>query len=259
MALIIGGHPRSGTSILRRICRDHPDMFVTGEFWCFNRINVPFKEHIGGLRSRWYDAGFIRERRQTRIVNAAQSGLFMARYILHMRSYRDVPIGVAQVEAVLHRLLPGRRIVGDKYPPYVFRLDTLCREPGLSRIIIYRDGRDVVSSRLAQRRRKHARQDPDEEKEDISAAKIAERWVAAIEKMQEHANELFSIRYEDFVTQPRREMDRLAQYLEVSPEGFRIKGIHARSIGKHRQGLRDEELAEVMEIAGPTLSRLGYL
>jgi hypothetical protein len=147
-------------------------MFVTGEFWCFNRINVPYKEHVGGLRSRWYDAGFIRVRRQARIVNAAQSGLFMVRYRLHMLAYRSRPIGVADVEAVLHRLRPGRRIVGDKYPPYVFHLDELCREPRLSRVIIYRDGRDVVSSRLAQRRRRRTRDRDEDEGEGPSTRKI---------------------------------------------------------------------------------------
>jgi hypothetical protein len=83
--------------------------------------------------------------------------------------------------------------------------------------------------------------------------------VAAIEKMEEHADEVFSLRYEDLVTQPRQELDRLARYLDVRSEGFRTRGIHPRSIGKHSRGLTEAELATVMGVAGPTLSRLGYL
>ncbi|HWP93464.1 MAG TPA: hypothetical protein VNN20_14825 [Thermodesulfobacteriota bacterium] len=45
----------------------------------------------------------------------------------------------------------------------------------------------------------------------------------------------------------------------VDPAGFSTKMVQNTSIGRYKRELTDEELATVMEIAGPTMKRLGYI
>jgi hypothetical protein len=48
------------------------------------------------------------------------------------------------------------------------------------------------------------------------------------------------------------------RYLAVEPQGFPGKRARDTSIGKYQSGLSAEELATVLDIAGPTMARLGY-
>jgi hypothetical protein len=89
--------------------------------------------------------------------------------------------------------------------------------------------------------------------------KVAQAWVLAIQAMEKHRQKVYSIRYEDLVREPRRTLNALAHWLDVDPAGFRDSLVRDTSVGKYRTGLTASELAEVNEIAGPTLARLNYL
>jgi hypothetical protein len=185
------------------------------------------------------------------------SAWFVANYTLRLLPYATRPIGVAEIDRVLHQLFPHARLVGDKTPHYVFTLDVLAREPDLKRIIIYRDGRDVTSSMLRKLRGRW-RDLPMAQKLD-TPGKVAQAWVLAIQAMEKHRQKVYSIRYEDLVREPRRTLNALAHWLDVDPAGFRDSLVRDTSVGKYRTGLTASELAEVNEIAGPTLARLNYL
>jgi hypothetical protein len=141
----------------------------------------------------------------------------------------------------------------------VFLLDRVAGNPGLSCLIIYRDCRDVVSSML-ERVRTVWRQRSWSQGVD-NAEKVATRWVRSIELMERYQEQICTVCYEDLVSRPRTELERVAQWLAVDPAGFaeaRIRSVATASVGKYRTGLTQEELATVMRIAGPTMARLGY-
>jgi LPS sulfotransferase NodH len=255
MAFIIGGHPRSGTTLLFQLFRDHPQIGITGEFHCFSRIGERMPSYAAGLRWKWYERPLLRNiSRHAPWKTRLRSGTFLFRYLLFLSLRTGVrAVDLADVEAVLQHTL-RKSVVGDKYPRYVFRLDMLCALPDLKRVMIYRDGRDVVSSYL-----KKDRAESKGLRELKTARQTAERWVESVEATERHRSELFVIRYEDFVRDPAPILGSLAGYLGVDPAGFRTEKIHDRSIGKHEAGLTTEELRDILAIAGGTLTRLGYL
>jgi hypothetical protein len=258
MAFIIGGHPRSGTTMLFRLCRDHPQIGITGEFKCFRKLETRFPTYVTGLEKKWREKSFIgRLDRYPPWPYRVRSGWFLARFwlLMRLRIWRR-PVRVADVEAVL-RTLTGKAVVGDKYPRYVFWLKRLSSFPDLKRIMIARDGRDVVSSFLRKVRTRW-RNLPVARSEN-TARRIAERWVEAEENIERYRNSLFVVRYEEFVRDPIPALRGMAEYLGVDPAGFRRTDIRSDSVGNFRSGLTPDEMRDVMEIAGATLDRLGYL
>ena len=258
MLLIIGGHQRSGTTLLRRLCDQHPDMRITMEFGSFVPIDSPYTEDSRRMFRRWqqmqnrpFDSSYAKKS-WIRLRNL----VFVTRYLSKMRGYWKDNIGLPAIEAALGGIFPESHVVGDKYPDYVYLLDKLKKIDGLRRLIIYRDCRDVTSSTLRMARTKW--RNAEFSKAMDTAEKVAKRWVQAIELMEKHADGLWIMRYEKLVEYPRRELKALSNWLGVDPSGFRTRLIRDTSIGKYRSGLTDEELATVMEIAGPTMARLGY-
>jgi hypothetical protein len=58
MALIISGHPRSGTTLLQQLCDDHPALGVTNELGNFTHLDrsyLAYARHLltagGGCRA----------------------------------------------------------------------------------------------------------------------------------------------------------------------------------------------------------------
>ena len=88
--------------------------------------------------------------------------------------------------------------------------------------------------------------------------KITSRWVYGIEQMLSHEGRIHIVRYEDLVSDPRRVLTGVGEWLGVDPAAFPTLDARPTSIGKHRDGLSDAELTVVNRIAGPTLERLGY-
>ena len=263
MLLIIGGHQRSGTSLLQQVCNSHLNIRVTFEFGNFLALRRPYKVYRTQILRRWWNIGnkWPLDSPYARIPPGIRfwNFIFVMRYIFlvngerRRRNRSRVDAGI--IEAALRRMCPEAHIVGDKWPFYVFRLDKLAEVESLLRVIIYRDCRDVVHSTLKQARTEW--KGPWVEKMN-TAEKAARRWVEAIEIMERHADKLYIIRYEDLVRQPEAELAALGEWLGVDPAGFSAHTIRDTSIGKYKNGLTDEELTTIMEIAGPTMARLGY-
>lgn len=258
MALVIAGHARSGTTLLAQLCNQHPEIRVTMEFQNFRALNVGYVGHVRGLRMNWYYRGYLgRTSRLVPLREKLPSAWFLGGYLLRLLPHAGGPIGVREVENVLHALLPGAPVVGDKFPRYIFQLDDLAREPGLQVLVIYRDARDVVSSTLKQVRT--VWRDRPIWKDLHTAGQVARDWVLAIQAMERHRKQIYCIRYEDLVHNPIKELTGLGKWLGVDPNGFATLGVRANSIGKYRSGLSAEEQEEVLENAGPTLKAMGYL
>jgi hypothetical protein len=251
---------RSGTTLLRRLCDGHPDMTVTNEFGSFFNLHGAYTVYGWRLLWRWgqvqnkwaYDSAYVHKGGR-RWRNLA----FTLSYLRQLAVGRPQPVTVTAVAAALQRLFPTARLVGDKLPQYMPLLETLANQDGLSCIVIYRDCRDVTSSFLIKVRTTW-RKRPWVAEVD-TAEKIARRWVAYIELMERHAGQVYTIRYETLVQQPQQELSQLATWLGVNPAGFALQGIRDSSIGNYQKNLTQPELADLLAVAGPTLTRLGYL
>lgn len=257
--LIIGGMPRSGTTLLRRLCDGHPRMRVTYELGNYGFIGDPFPVYMARAANRVLEVngrsrfmGKNGRRRTNYMSNVRDVGTHLVR--LAMGGSARVTLHALVEEA--RKRNPEARIVGDKTPQYIFVMDRLVALPGLLRVVIYRDCRDVTSSYLHMARTKWRRRRWIHETD--TAEKIARRWVHAIEIMESHAEHLFVIRYEDLVRGPRSELERLAEWLGVEPSGFDATMVSDSSVGQYRQGLRAQEMEEVLDVAGPTMARLNY-
>lgn len=259
MALIIGGHPRSGTTLLQQLCSGHPEMAVTYEHGSFLALGMPFPVYRRQMLQRLWRT------KHTSVLVADESSLparldslrFGWRFIRKIGICRGRRVELPDVEAVLLQLYPRARIVGDKNPRYVFILDRLARVEGLSRVIIYRDCRDVVISTL-QRVRGDWRQRPWTRRFN-TVEKVALSWVEAIASMERNRDRVHLIRYEDLVARPEEELGRLAAWLGVDPAGFSAQVIHRDRVGRHKAVLSSADLAVITRIAGPAMARLGYL
>ncbi len=269
MVLLIGGHPRSGTTLLKNICNYHPDITVMSEIGIFQGLGDPYrtyKKHIlkrildkkrkDIFRKRLFDPSYFIKQRMSTLITFWNNP-FVIHYLLKLYRYHNEPINVRTIETVLQSIFPQTRVVGDKYPDYVFWLDEFAKIDSLYRLIIYRDCRDVTSSTL-NKAYTTWRNEP-WIKHTNTAEKITKRWVRSIEMMERHKDNLHIIRYEDLVQEPKRELEALGRWLGVNPAGFPEKMVRNTSIGKYKSGLSDEELATVINIAGPTMGRLGYL
>ncbi len=257
MVLLIGGHVRSGTTLMGNLCNSHPEIALTNEFNYFSGLGKTCAEHSRLLLKRlWWKTIDSRIGLAGHLRNYA----FVARYLFKMRRYRDGVIDVEAIELILRGIFPKARIVGDKTPNYMFLLDKFAATNGLSCLIVFRNCGDVASSTLDRVRTKWYKHSWSQTIN--TAEKVAKRWVRCIEIMERHRDKIHIIRYEDLVQQARRELEGLGKWLGVDPAGFSesmICSIRNTSIGKYKSGLTDEELKTVMEVAGPTMARLGYL
>jgi hypothetical protein len=71
----------------------------------------------------------------------------------------------------------------------------------------------------------------------------------------------FELRYEAMATDPDGAAADLAAFLDapVEPLAAALRGVHSGSVGRFRDDLTDEQLADVAAEAGDLLSELGYV
>lgn len=267
--LLIGGRPRSGTTLLRDLCDAHPDIALTHEFGTFLALNEPYDVYREEILQRWREQRIMhcrirrsgsRKGRVWRWAISMRGHAFAIRYLDKIRRYRPGPIDLPAVETTLREVFPRAGVVGDKMPDYVHMLDTLAWTTGLACVMLYRDCRDVTSSHLKLARTRWRNQRWIQQQD--TAEKVARRWVEALETIERQRDRIHVVRYEDLVREPRRELTALAEWLGVDPAGFTersIRNVRDTSIGKHQDGLSESELEAVMNIAGPTMARFGYV
>ena len=243
--LLIGGHVRSGTTLVRGLCNAHPDIAITHEFMFFSALERSYSGRGCFLLHRYW-----KRVRHTRYAAGARL-LLMTRYLWRLRMHHDRHgVRAPAVEATLRDLFPCKRIVGDKTPFYVFQLATLTRIPRLSLLIVLRDARDVVSSTLERVRNSWGR----DWQNFKTPEALAHRWVRSVEEMEYYRKRVHVIRYEELVREPERQLQGLAAWLDVDPRGFQVNMVHGSSVGKYQTGLTRDEIDRVMQIAGPAMA-----
>ena len=265
MTLIISGHQRSGTTLLRRVLDGHPQIKLANEFGCFEDVGLSVGQAWAVRLAQWrlvngrwaFDSQFANHSRRH-----WQNLWFTVRYGRYLAQAAQGKVTTTDVSRALQKTWGIETAVsGDKFPQYMPQLPRLLLNEEIKVVIIYRDCRDVTSSflekvRTVWRSRTWAN-DLD------SAEKIARNWVRQIERMEMLATQyeptnLHLIKYETLVTEPAPVLEQLASWLGLPPVGFPLKQVRASSIGKYLQGLSLDEISQIETIAGDTMRHLGY-
>jgi hypothetical protein len=265
--VIIGGSPRSGTTLLRRLLDEHPAFAGGPESSLFlpGRPDVARLAHGYGIPPPELERLLAASASQTAFIDA-----FAGRYLE----------------------LRGRQRWVEKTPLNIAHLDWIGRQfPEAHVIHLVRDGRDVVCS---------MREHPDRRWVDgrwrdthrvRPVAAYAERWVTSTGQGFAHRGDprYIEVRYEDLVSDPAGSLSRLLESLDEQADEAIIArtragaatgddaddaddgaadGAPARpdaagaittsSVGRWRRDLSEADLRDVMRVAGARLRELGY-
>lgn len=197
------GAPRSGTSLLQGVLAAHDHLFsIPGETGLFSHQNIFTRRHLG--LSWGENRALFDESRD--LVD------FFDRAVRLLESKND-----------------GRTFV-EKTPQHVLRLGFLLRRFPRARFLhVARDGRDCLASAKSHPHIPQAR----------SAATFARYWRRCVESPLRFPGEprLLSIRYEDFVSAPAAELERVMAFLGLEVDA---EQLDPSRFGGHRRAEREE-------------------
>ena len=289
----IMGHARSGTTILMRLARLHPDVHCNYQAHFFTRAPM--------LKS---------------LVDSPEAADWLSRKSNRWNQGRDLSPLVMRAAAdfILERdaAREGKPIVGDKSPSssihgQVVR-DTHAVYPDAKLIYIVRDGRDVLISERFRNFVEDSKFLTAEDRRIIEALKvdqipftngtrsiftdsfirqIAQRWADDLNEIDGESKRLypgayFSLRYEDLLAQPFAEMSKLWAFLGVQVDPAletAIQNEMGHNLDEEWQAQRNESIASFLpkgkagnwrnmfsahdrqvfkEIAGDLLVKWGY-
>jgi hypothetical protein len=261
MSLIICGHERSGTTLLRNLCNAHPEISITMEFGNFLHLGKSIEDYVKYIEQRQksnrHRSFLVQGKNENRWAERFKSKRFVKRYLNEVKSMGRIQIGSEEVEISLKKIFSTSKIVGDKYPHYIQHLAELIKYSALKIIVIYRDPRAVVSSTL-----KKARGDWKEMsfvKNLDTAEKIAKRWADSIIQMEVFKDKIHIIRYEQLIHAPDSEIEKLATLLGVEKSGFPLKMIGDRGADKYKEYLTCKELNSIFDITLKLLKKYEYV
>ena len=240
------GVRRSGTNWLRRIVDAHPDAAVIPSETCLLTHGIaPLAERV-----------------QHGLSGSARTATMFVDRQTFLDATRD--LCDALLGSYLETLDGPVRILGERTPDHVRTLD-LVRDiyPDAAVVHIIRDGRDVARSLVSQT------WGPTDHSE------AAREWVTGIEGARAVAPDLeryLEVGYEQLLADPATHIPEIYRFLglddrpEVIERALTEAGVPynvdpaAQSVSaqKWRGGLAPDELAAVLDVAGPLLESLGY-
>lgn len=256
----IMGHARSGTTILMRLARLHPEVHCNYQAHFFTRAPM--------LKS---------------LVDSPEAADWLSRKSNRWNQGRDLSPLVMRVAAdfIMERdaAREGKHIVGDKSPSssihgQVVR-DTHAVYPDAKLIYIVRDGRDVLISERFRNFVEDSKFLTAEDRRIIEALKvdqtpftngtrsiftdtfirqIAQRWADDLNEIDGESKRLysgayFSLRYEDLLAQPFAEMSKLWAFLGVQADPALetdIQNEMGHNLDEEWQAQRNESIASFL-------------
>lgn len=252
--IVIGGSPRSGTTLLRRILDSHPRICSGPESSLFlpGRVQVEVLERGYGIAA---------ERIQDMLRESGSQAEFVEAFF---RTYSQ-------------RL--GKPRWSEKTPLNVWHLDWIWAHfPGARFVHVVRDGRDVACSMRLHPDRRLVDGRMVEVPRHESMESIVRRWVVSTGKGLRFRGDARyrEVRYEDLVTDPRGTLEPLLRWIgepfaegmlaqrsegEVIRRGaeFDAQGaLVASSVGRWTRDLSPPEIELFERLGGARLRELGY-
>ena len=257
----IFGHARSGTTLLMRLARLHPEVHCNYQAHFFTRqpllkslVNTPeAEEWLTRKSNRWNQGRDL----SPLVLRAA------ADFILEREAARE-----------------GKMIVGDKSPSSTIHgqavRDLHAVYPDAKLVYIVRDGRDVLVSERFRNFVEQSKFLTAEDKRimaDLQAdstpftdgrrsiftesfiRRVARGWIANVTEIEEESQRLFpkryfGMRYEDLLLMPFEEMSKLWKFLEVKKIGKslvkQIKAEMSSNPDEEWQARRSEGIASFL-------------
>ena len=256
----IFGHARSGTTLLMRLARLHPEVHCNYQAHFFTRqpllkslVNTPeAEEWLGRKSNRWNQGRDI----SPLVLRAA------ADFILERDAAKQ-----------------GKRIVGDKSPSSTIHgqavRDMHAVYPDAKLIYIVRDGRDVLVSERFRNLVEESRFLKTEDKQIVEELRrdptlftngarsvftesvirrLAQGWVTNVQETDTEGRRLFtesyhSLRYEDLLARPFDEMRKLWSFLGVEADPALEQSILAEMSSnpdEEWQAKRNEDIASFL-------------
>lgn len=203
--VFVGGAPRSGTTLLRRVLGTHPEIYAGPEFDL-----IPALVGLRDLAQAKVREGRISAITDGRTVDAAFAGAVHA--MLGAKARRE-----------------GARLYAEKTPHNASVFPQLLEMfPDAKLILALRDPRAVVASMkdVARRHREKGERPPafirDVRASALEVARLQRRGLEALEAAPER---VLAVHYEDLVTEPEAEARRLCDFLGAPfvPEMIRVE------------------------------------
>jgi hypothetical protein len=237
-------------------------MAVTMEFANFHGLGKKKQVYIRQIVQNWrrnrHRSFLIQGPEETRAVNVMKSHLFVMRYLFLIYSQKQSHTEISVLEGALRRIFPEARMVGDKMPNYIWKLDQFAKISNLHRFVIYRDCRDVTNSVMRMVRTAWTNQSFIDQFNSIEA--VARRWCLCIELMENNSKNIHIVKYEELISNPGPVLESIAENLSIDPTGFPINMIKPpRADSSRYSELTKNNLNVILQIAGPTMERLGYI
>ena len=93
------------------------------------------------------------------------------------------------------------------------------------------------------------------------------QWRISVEKALDELSQIgeervFTIRYEEFVTDPSTYLTELATFIGMKSNlysGVNLDHVSSKNIGKGLQNLNPDQIDAIMDVITPSLQRLGYI
>ena len=253
--VVIGGSPRSGTTLLRRTFDRHPGLCCGPESSLF----LPARVHVGQLAAgHGLPEGEVRALLSGSASQGAFVDAFAARYLA----------------------LRGRPRWAEKTPLNIRHLAWILERWPEARVIhVVRDGRDVVCSMREHPDRRWVDGRWVKELQPRPMEDHARRWVADTAAGMRYRGDprYLEVRYEDLVSDPAATLGGVLAFLgEPYEEGLLAIGsaiappagdggrpdaagaITTTSVGRWRRDLSEADRDVVRRIAGSRLVDLGY-
>ena len=205
--IVVGGCPRSGTTLLNILINTHPDIFIS------NELNIiKFNDKLNGLFYREDSSKKLKERKKSKKETWKLSDLTSLIPNKSITLYSELFKFIYQDMSNSSSL----SLIGDKFPKYYHdfpnyqNLDFVKTKYYLH---VSRNPINVLNSFI--RRQKNTRDGVDYFNTSIMPEEILNEWICAWNFINKESS-IHNIKYEDIITNRKKVIFRLSYYLDIT-------------------------------------------